>query len=262
MMDRRTTWWHHVSMETLRLVWLLCTCSRMRQISRWVSTAWSRPQFPEVSGAMTNSSSEADWLSWEQRPTADRLLIVLCWKELMLMDREERWRWVSSQVTAAQNLSTCKLTHCLLVSGCPNRKCHHPRWSHVTGSRSCPGLPRQPESPLMRSSSSGRGRSEEEHITVLRTRDQTHLQYLCLQVFAYLQIFVYQQVCLPSGWWPGAGSDGQGLSAPSQTDSGSVASSPALPSGPPTWGPGPFAGHRWPPTSLWRQQQLWWRMAV
>lgn len=64
-----------------------CTCSRMQHMSRWVSRAWSRAQFPELRGAMTKSSSEADWLFWERRP---RLLRVLCWKELMLMDKNKK----------------------------------------------------------------------------------------------------------------------------------------------------------------------------
>lgn len=59
------------------------TCSRMQQMSRWVSRAWSRPQFPEVKGAATSSSS--DWLL-DRRP---KLFRVFCWKELMLRREEE-----------------------------------------------------------------------------------------------------------------------------------------------------------------------------
>lgn len=143
-----------------------CTCSRMQQMSRWVSRAWSRLQFPEVTGEMTNSSSEADWLCSERRP---RLLRVLCWKELMLWTDTKKERWVVlhwCSVFYWLFSVIWKLTRCLLASGCPNRRCHPLRWSHVTRSRSCRGPLPRPGSPLMMSFSAGRGHSGGEHAHV------------------------------------------------------------------------------------------------
>lgn len=102
--------WKHASTDPKTyIIWhkqIDCTCKRMQQMSRWVSRAWSRSQFPVDRGATTSSSSEADWLFWERRP---RLLPVLCWKELILMTKLKKEIWVVSH-WSKQRLFCCLLS--------------------------------------------------------------------------------------------------------------------------------------------------------
>lgn len=88
-------------------------------------------------------------------------------------------------------------------------------------------------------------------------KDHTHVPLLVC-------VCVYRCVCKysPLIWLTGAVSGVPGLSAPSQSSSGSVTSSPAQRSELPAWRPEPSAGRRSPPASPGPEQQGWVRTGL
>lgn len=121
------------------------------------------------------------------------------------------------------------------------------------------------KSKLPRTSSTARVSSDDELLNRERSFWRRTPQSIKItHMFPYWCVCVYRCVCKypPLIWLTGAVSGVPGLSAPSQSSSGSVTSSPAQRSELPAWRPEPSAGRRSPPASPGPEQQGWVRTGL